>query len=113
MRRLLEWRLWPLLYLDLRSLFKPLRHTHHHEPQKWKARPDFRRFDASVVRTETCMRVGETLPEFKKRRLQMPWRLWLYWKSRDGRINGVHVDWLWLPPRKRAYALSAPHQDKS
>jgi len=88
----MELKLWPLLYLDLRYLRKPSK-TSHHEPQKWKARPDFKRFDWCVCRTEGAVVVGEPKP-------RMPWRLWFYWKDAEGRIWGTHIDWLWFFPRR-------------
>jgi len=88
----MELKLWPLLYLDLRWWRRPGK-TSHHEPQKWKALPDFKRFDWHVCRTEALVGQGEPRP-------RMPWRLWVYWKDADGVIWGRHFDWLWFPPKR-------------
>ena len=88
----MEWKLWPLLYVEysLRS-----QGTNHHRPSAlWKdARPDFERFDWNICRTDGAIEIGKPKP-------RMPWRLWVYWKDRDGVIHGWHIDWLWFPPRR-------------
>jgi hypothetical protein len=94
----MELKLWPLLYADFRYLWsRPALSTHHHDPQPWKARPDFKRFDWSVVRTEGCQIVGEPKP-------RMPWRLWIYRKDSAGTIWGRHFDWMWFPPTRWCFA---------
>lgn len=88
----MELKLWPLLYLDLRYLRKPS-NTNHHKPRApWRdARPDFKRFDWQICRTEAITKVGEPKP-------RMPWRLWIYCKDAEGKIWGRHLDWLWFFP---------------
>lgn len=88
----MEIKLWPLLYADFRW-WRKYSETHHHKPAPWKdARPDFKRFDWCIVRTEALTRVDEPKP-------RMPWRLWIYWKDAQGVIHGRYFDWLWFPPR--------------
>lgn len=89
---MMELTLWRILYIDLRNWRRRLG-TCHHEPQKRKARPDFKRFDWSVVRTEGCLPLGATP-------IRMPWRLWVYWKDSAGKIWAIHIDWLWFPPKR-------------
>lgn len=94
-----ELKLWPLLYADFRYWWK-WQHTSHHEPQKWKARPDFKRFDLSIVRTES-LKPYPTPPGWRMPR--MPWRLWVYRKDAAGVIWGWHFDWLWFPPTRLCF----------
>lgn len=98
----MELKLWPILYLDLRWWHTSLG-THHHDPQPWKARPDFERFDWNIVRTEACRKAGEPVP-------RMPWRLWVYWKDSAGTIWGRHFDWMWFPPKRWCFAEGKSEQ---
>lgn len=87
---MIELKLWPLLYLDLRYLRKPSNTNHHKPSATWKnARPDFKRFDWHICRTENAV----------SSEIRMPWRLWLYRKDAAGKILGWHIDWLWFPRR--------------
>lgn len=93
-------KLWPLIYVDFSGWFRPSK-TSHHAPQKWKARPDFKRFDLCVVTLEACVPVGEPKPWCGR-------RLWFYWKD-AGVIYARHFDWIWFPRWRRAVSAGDKH----
>jgi hypothetical protein len=93
-------KLWPLIRFSMPPPEYRVSQTHHHEPQKWKARPDFKWFDCSFVKTEGCVPTGAPIPR--------PWsRIWLYWKK-AGVIQGWHIDWIWFPNLRSAPTVTAP-----
>lgn len=93
--------LWPIIRFSMPPPGYRVSQTHHHEPQKWKARPDFKRFDWQCVKTECLVPVGEPIPR--------PWsRIWVYWKK-AGVIQGWHIDWIWFPNIRATYPTGAPN----